>query len=114
MHIHFQSGLMILAMYSLMISGGKVQNIAIKAEASPAVVSMNVNTDQIKREASKWISSIIQGWIFCQIFKFLIKKKITNLGDTFKNKIKLRYCFHNFSDSEGKYHNEWLIYHFNF
>lgn len=49
----FQSGLMILAMYSLMISGGKVQNIAIKAEASPAVVSMNVNTDQIKREASK-------------------------------------------------------------
>lgn len=53
MQIHFQSGLMILAMYSLMISGGKVQNIAIKAEASPAVVSMNVNTDQIKREASK-------------------------------------------------------------
>lgn len=53
MHIHFQSGLMILAMYSLMISGGNVQNIAIKAEASPAVVSMNVNTDQIKREASK-------------------------------------------------------------
>lgn len=62
----FQSGLMILAMYSLMISGGKVQNIAIKAEASPAVVSMNVNTDQIKREASKWISSIILGWIFFQ------------------------------------------------
>lgn len=38
-----------------------------------------------------------------QIFNL---KKITNLGHTFKNKIKLRYCFHNFSDSEGKYHNE--------
>lgn len=60
------------AMYSLMTSGGKVHNIGIKAEASPAVVSMNVKTDQIKREASKWISSIIQGWIFCQMFKFLI------------------------------------------
>lgn len=71
MHIHFQSGLMMFTRYSLMTSGGKVHNIAIKAEASPAVVSMNVNTDQIKREASKWISSIIQGWIFCQMFKYM-------------------------------------------
>lgn len=104
MHIHFQSGLMMFAMYSLMTSGGKVQNIAIKAEASPAVVSMNVNTDQIKREASKWISSIIQGWIFCQMFKhvFVILKnsqiEVTHLKE---NK-----TIQNFSVSEGKYHDK--------
>lgn len=70
-YLHFQLGLILFATYSLMTSGGKVHNMGIKEEASPDVVSMNVKMDQIRSEASKWISSTRNGWIFC---RFKIKK----------------------------------------
>lgn len=70
-YLHFQLGLILFATYSLMTSGGKVHNMGIKEEASPDMVSMNVKMDQIRSEASKWISSTRNGWIFC---RFKIKK----------------------------------------